>query len=231
MKRMLTAVATAGLLTGCLGATDLSPGVTIPYDFNVLRDGWTAFAVDYPEAQTAAVGFAGDVRSLPAPLSTTSVGLYLSGNNVSGDLFMYQIRYVTGFAANHTYTATIQVEYATNIHDGCTTGPGPETFIKAGVTATPPVITTDGQGVRRLNYDKGVGTSAGVFTQLGDIRSGLVGCPTPGTYSAWGTPIRTQQLPLVTDVSGGFFIFIGTQSSFVGFHEIFFTRMNLTLED
>jgi hypothetical protein len=229
MKRALPAAA-ALLLGGCLGATDLSPGFTIPYDFNVLRDGWTAGSADYPLAQQAAVGFVGDVRNLPAPMATTSVGLYLSGTNVSGDLFMYQVRYVTGFPANHSYTATLQVEYATNIHGGCTTGPGPVTFIKAGVTATPPVVAADGQGVLRLNVDKGTGTSAGLFTQLGDITSGLAGCPTPGTYSAWGTPIRSQPTPVVTDASGGFYLFIGTQSSFVGFHEIFFTRMNLTLE-
>lgn len=229
MKRMLSAGA-ALLLAGCLGATDLSPSITIPYDFNVLRDNWTAGAADYPAAQAAAVGFVGDVRNLPAPLTTTSVGLYLSGTNVSGDLFLYQTRYLTGFPANHSYMATIQVEYASNIQGGCTTGAGPLTFIKAGVTATPPALTTDNAGIVRLNIDKGTGTSAGLFTQLGDITSGLAGCPTPGTYSAWGTPIRSQPTPVVTDASGGMYIFVGTQSSFVGFHEIFFTRLNLTLK-
>jgi hypothetical protein len=229
MKRTLFAAA-ALVLAGCLGSTDLSPGFTIPYDFNVLKDGWVAASADYPADQAAAVGFVGDVRNLPAPLLTTSVGLYLSGTNVSGDLFMYQLRYVTGFPANTTYNATLQVEYSTNIHSGCTDGPGPVTFIKAGVTSTQPVVTADAQGVLRLNIDKGAGASGGVFTQLGDITSGLAGCPTPGTYSAWGTPIRSQSMPVVTDASGGFFIFLGTQSSFVGFHEIYFTRMNLTLE-
>ena len=105
-------------------------------------------------------------------------------------------------------------------------------MIKAGVTSTQPVVTTDGQGIRRLNIDKGTGiTNGGNFLQLGDITSGLAGCPTPGTYSAWGTPVRTQSTPLVTDATGGFFIFIGTQSSFVGAHQIYFTRMLLTLED
>lgn len=229
MKRLLGAAAGL-LLGGCLGSTDLSSAFTIPYDFNVLNTGWVAATADYPAAQAAAVGFVGDVRNLPAPLPTSSVGLYLSGTNVGGDLFMYQIRYVAGFPANRTYTATIQVEYATNIHGGCTTGPGPLTVIKAGVSATQPIVTTDAQGVLRLNIDKGAGTSAGQFTQLGDITSGLTGCPTPGTYSAWGTPIRAQPAPVVTDASGGFFIFIGTQSSFLGRHEIFFTRMRLTLK-
>ncbi len=228
MKRMLCAATL--LLGGCLGSTDISPAFTIPYDFSQLNTGWVAASADYPAAQAAAVGFVGDVRNLPAPLSTTSAGLYLSGTNVSGDLFMYQARYVTGFPANRNYTATLQVEYASNIHGGCTSGAGPLTVIKAGVTSTPLVVTADAQGVLRLNIDKGTGTDAGGFTQLGDITSGLTGCPTPGTYSAWGTPIRTQILPLVTDASGGFYIFIGTQSSYVGFHEIYFTRMNLTLE-
>ena len=230
MKRTLSAAATL-LLAGCLGATDLTPGFTIPFDFNVLKEGWVAGSADYPAADQASVNFVGDVRALPAPLNTASVGLYLSGNNPSGDLFMYQLKYVTGFAPNKTYNATIQVEYATDIHGGCTTGPGPETFIKAGVTSTEPVVTTDGQGIRRLNINKGTGTSGGDFTQLGDITSGLTGCPTPGTYSAWGTPIRTQPTPVVTDASGGMFIFIGTQSSFIGPHQIFFTRMRLTLEE
>lgn len=229
MKRAALPAAAGLLLAGCLGATDLTPRITIPYDFNVLSSGWAAGSADYPAAQ-AAVGFVGDVRNLPTPLTTTSVGLYLRRNNVIGDLFMYQLRYVTGFPPNKTSTATLQVEYATNIHGGCTTGAGPLTVIKAGVSATQPIVTTDAQGVLRVNIDKDAGTAAGQFTQLGDITSGLAGCPSPGTYSTWGTPIRTQPTPVVTDASGGFFLFIGTQSSFVGQHEIFFTRMNLTLE-
>lgn len=135
-------------------------------------------SADYPAAQAAAVGFVGDVRSLPAPL-TTKVGLHLSGTNVSGDLFMYQTRYVTGFPSNHSYNATLQVEYASNIHDWCSPGAGPSTFITAGVTSTPPAAAADGQGVLRVNFDKGVGISGGNFTQLGDIRSELTGCLHP----------------------------------------------------
>jgi hypothetical protein len=103
--------------------------------------------------------------------------------------------------------------------------------IKAGVLADEPVVTTDGQGVFRMNIDKGAGTAKGLYTMGGDIRNGLALCPgTGGSFAVQATLAQTQATPLVTDAEGGFWLFLGTQSSFAGSHEIWFTRLRLTLK-
>jgi hypothetical protein len=209
---------------------DTHTSQTFNFDFNDVQDGWVSGAADFPQAQAGAVGAFGAVQPLPAPLTTTKSGLYLRGTNVSGDLFLFQKRFFSGLAGLVTYTISLQLEVATSYQAGCTTGPGPATFVKAGVSVIEPVTTTDGQGVVRMNIDKGAGTAAGDFLQLGDIRNGLSGCPAAGTFGLKTTVLRTQPTTLTTGSDGGFWLFIGTQSSFAGQHEIYITGMKLVVE-
>lgn len=225
--RLSACTAAAMLVTGCVGDTRTTQSFT--FDFNIVRDGWVSGAADYPEAQAAAVGATGGVQTLPAPLPTTQNALYLRGTTVGGDLFLFQKRHFTGLAGGETYTISLQVDIATNYHSGCTTGPGPATYLKAGLSAIEPLTFTD-QGMVRMSIDKGVGTAGGDFAQLGDIRNGSGGCPAPGTFAIHTTPLKTQPVALTADLDGGFWVFIGTQSSFPGQHEIHITGMKFVVE-
>ena len=230
MKR-LAALAGALLTGACLSVGNANDGIFLDFDFNAIGSTFTSGAADFPAARAAEVGAIGDTRLLPAAISSTVQGLYLSGTNVSGDLFLFQKRRLTGLTPNHSYQAYISVEYVTSYQSGCTSGPGPNTVIKAGVLADEPVVTTDGQGVFRMNIDKGAGTAKGLYTVGGDIRNGLALCPgSGGSFALQSTLAQTQATPLVTDAEGGFWLFFGTQSSFVGSHEIWFTRLRLTLK-
>ena len=221
----------AGLLAaGSISACDTRTTQAYTFDFNVVRENWIFGAADYPEAQASAVGAFGAVQFLPAPLVTTRYALYLRGTNVSGDLFLFQKRRFTGFAALESYQISLQVDIVTNYHAGCTSGPGPLTFVKAGLSEVEPLTATDGQGIVRLELDKGSGADGGEFLQLGDIRNSLTGCPSPGTFGMRTTTLKTQPAALTTDADGGFWVFIGTQSSFVGQHEIYITGMKIALE-
>jgi hypothetical protein len=229
MKRLLCLPA-ALLAAGCLGDGDFTVRNTLDFDFNVHGLEWFGGGADFPASDAAAVGLVGDLRPLPAPLNTTLVGLYLSGTNVSGDLFMFQKKHWTGLAAGATYQVSLQLEFVTNYHAGCTTGPGPVAFIKLGATATEPLPIEDAQGVLRMNIDKGTGANPGGFVQLGDIRNTLTGCPAAGTFGPRTTTITLQPTELVTDAEGGFWTFIGIQSSFLGFQEVYFLGMRLVIE-
>lgn len=223
-------IAAAVLTTGC-GTVGISHVTqTFNFDFDQVRDGWISGAADYPAAQAAAVGAFGAVQALPAPLATTKLVPYLRGTNVSGDLFLFQKRYFTGLGALSDFGVSIAVEVATNYQAGCTTGPGPLTLLKAGVTTAEPVTTTDAQGVVRMSIDKGAGAASGDFVQLGDIRNALAGCASPGTFGTKTTLLKTQPLTLTTDANGGFWLFVGTQSSFTGQHEIYITGLKLVVE-
>lgn len=81
-----------------------------------------------------------------------------------------------------------------------------------------------------MMIDKGAGSAAGDFLQLGDIRNAVSGCPASGTFGLRNSTIKVQPVTLTTDTEGGFWVFIGTQSSFVGQHEIYITGMKLVLE-
>lgn len=222
---------TAALLAaGCLGTTEAVVRNTLDFDFNVHGVDHIAGVADVPESELGAVGLVGDLRPLPDPLPTTRNAIYLSGNNVSGDLFLFQKKHWSGLPANQTFTVSLQTEFVTNYHSGCTTGPGPAAFVKIGATGTEPLPSVDAQGVLRMNINKGAGTNPGDFVVFGDIRNTEDDCPSPGTYSPRLTSVITQPIQMVTDIDGGFWTFIGIQSSFVGPHEIWFTAMRLIVE-
>lgn len=230
LARALVTVSLAALTVGCLDVAPASTG--LPFDFTVegFASGWTLGVADVPVAQLADVNAQGGEFPLPAIFSTTGHSLFQAATNVSGDLFVYQEKYIGSVRPSTNYNVSLQIEFVTNIHSGCTTGIGPSVVIKAGLTRSEPVAMPDAQGILRMNIDKGAGTARGVYTQLGDIRNGLAGCPASGTYAARTSGVIRQTEVLRTDDLGGFFIFIGTQSSFQARHEIYITGLTVNLQ-
>lgn len=228
MRRIVAAAAL--LLAGCLNADSSVAAFTLDFDFNLHGNGWVANYADVPEAQLGAVNFSSSNRALPDPLDVNTKALYFKGTNVSGDLFMFWYRYVPGLVPLRVYQVQISIEYATAYHAGCTTGVGPATFIKAGATATEPLPSTDSQGIIRLPLEKGNGIDPGRYVQLGDIRNGLTGCPNPGTFAIRHTVIKGQPQNVPTDINGGFFMFIGTQSGALGDQELYITKLQLIVQ-
>jgi hypothetical protein len=80
------------LAAGCLGTSDAVVRNTLDFDFNVHGADHIAGVADVLQSELGAVGLVGDLRPLPAPLPTTRNAIYLSGNNVSGDLFLFQTK-------------------------------------------------------------------------------------------------------------------------------------------
>ncbi len=226
MTRHLGA-ATILLLAGCLNTEPNT--ITLPFDFNVVGENWTPGVANVPIDRLADIGVVGELRNLPAPLNTTRQGVYLAGTNVTGDMFVYQQKRFRGLTANTTYTAMLTVEFATDIHAGCTTGIGASTFIKAGASLLELAPAPDGQGILRLAQNLGDHTNGGDFARLGDIRNGLPGCPTPGTLASRSTITQTQPVTLTTDIDGGFILFVGLDSSVAGRVEIYFLAIRLVL--
>lgn len=229
-RRFPTALSALLLLCGaCLTTGPDANAITLDFDFGgaALNVGWEFGGADFPVDRATEVNLDGGDRIVPG---TASLALYQSGTNVTGDLFTFQRKYLTGLAPAASYSRiTLQVGFVTNIHSGCSTGVGPSVVIKGGVLQVEPRADADAQGIYRMNIDKGTGTSPGLFTQLGDIRNGLSGCPATGTYAVNNTARITQSTQLTIDFQGGFWIFLGTQSSFAGRHEIYLTQLRLVL--
>jgi hypothetical protein len=225
MRKSLLAVALAGL-TACLSNT--APRGTQTFDFimNVVGDGWIAGASDFDVGREADVDVATDLLFLPAPLNPEVAGRYLAGTNISDDLFIFIKKRFDGLLPNTAYRVSMAVEIASSIHGGCTVGTGPLVWIKVGAVGTEPQAVDQG-GRWVMNIDKGDQDTKGDFIQLGDIRNGLTGCPSPGTWATKGTTLQPQDAELITDAQGGFWIFLGTESGFESRHELYFTGFRL----
>jgi len=225
MRKYVLAVALVGL-TACINS--VAPRNTFTFDFvmNVVGDGWTAGASDYEVGREADVDLVTDLLFLPPPLNPQVAGRYLAGTNISDDLFIFITKRFEGLAPSTTYLVSMAVEIASSIHGGCTVGTGPLVWIKVGALGTEPQAVQQGDRWV-MNIDKGDQDSKGQFIQLGDIRNGLTGCPSPGTWAAKGTTVQPQDMELTTDAVGGFWIFLGTESGFETRHELFFTGFRL----
>jgi len=227
MKRFSGAV-TLLLVAGCLNAGDSSNTISLPFDFDVVGEGFTAGVAEIHQDDLSEVELVGELRALPDPLPDRD-GLYLAGTNTGGSLFLFMVKRFTGLLPNETYDAELLVEFATNIHQGCNTGVGPTTFVKAGASNLPVESIADITGIFRMSIDKGTGAAAGQFTQHGDIRNGAIGCPTPGTYAVRTTEFRSQAASLTTDEFGGFWLWVGLESTAPGRPEVYFGGVVLRL--
>lgn len=229
MVRPFAAVVVAALLsTGCL---DVGPATTtLDFDLTVspLNENWEPGAADYPAGRENDVNAIGDLRPLPAGVGTANA-LYQAGTNVTGTLFVFQRKYWSGLRPLTQYQAELQVQFVSNQHSGCSAGLATDVVIKAGVTSVEPRVDLDAQNVYRFSLDKGTTVDGGDFLLLDDIRNGLTGCPATGTFAVNNTPTLRQPTQLTTDDLGGFWMFIGTESSVLARHEIYLTRVGLRI--
>ena len=217
------------LAAGCLSLDANANSISLPFDFHITGENFTPGLANVATGEIAGVNLVGELRNLPSPLDVNRKALYLSGTNPGNDLFLYSQKYFTGFVANRRYRATLQVSYASNFHDGCPTGVGAGTRIKAGVSEFPLEAEADNQGILRLNVDVGTPITSGDFASLGDIRNGLTDCPATGTYATRASLSQTQDFEFRTDATGGFVLWVGTHSNAAGRSEIYFTSLLLTV--
>ena len=217
------------LASGCLSLGPDANSNTLPFSFLDASASWSFEVSDFPIARTAEVAANGELRPLPVSLGVAGNAQYESGNNVSGDLFLFHKAYRSGLTPLKTYHVSLQATYATNYHAGCSTGPGPHVVLKAGVLPTEPIATPNAQGVWQMNINKGAGTEHGDFVNLGDIRNGLSGCPATGTYALRTTDRIRQSGDITTDQDGGFWMFVATQSTALGSYEIFITELSVKI--
>lgn len=219
---------TAALFLGVAACNDIatpSEEVVLEYDFN-LEDvaQWAFGASDYDASQEAAIQFESTQKALPASIGNAQ-GFFHAGTNVSDDLFMFFANEVSGFEPGRTYRFRFQVQHATNYHSGCTVGTGASVYIKAGASLVRPEPVLDGTRWR-MNIDKGEQSQGSATTQvLGDIRNGLLGCPTDPQYEVRVLGPLGGSVDITADDDGIIWFFLGTESAFEVRHEIYFVRL------
>lgn len=229
-SRLLMIAALTAASAGCLDTGSPSSSFVADFQFGNPQTtaGWVASAADYSAADEGLVGFVGDVRVRPEDIGSTLQALYLRGNNVSDDLFMFWYRKLDGFLPNTEYTAGFDVEYISNVSQDCTSGVGPSTWIKAGLLGTAPVTTVDQTGWYRVNFDKGQqAQDGGTVVNVGDIRNNRIGCVAGGPYGLWARHSGEDAVTVTSNAAGEVWLILGTESGFEAVHDIYFTRFGV----
>lgn len=215
---------------GCDVSSD-SNGIMVfsySFDFSASQDSWHVDFTDFPagiDSSAYELKFAYTDR--PSNLGANKKSIMVSGNNHSGDLFMYMKRKITDLTPNADYTLVFEVELASNASEGTTAGgsPGKNVFLKAGASTTEPKrVIEDNQYA--LNVDKGnLNESGEMAIVLGDI---AVPYNTQG-YTLINRNSASNANPFIvrSNSKGEIWLIIGTDSGFEGPTTLYYTRVNV----
>ena len=225
-----------GLSTACSGALDSPDNAgrrDLLFTFDDSTQAWTASFTDVSAAQTSDVGFIFERRDGPAEAGTMGGALYLSGKNVSDDLFMFLTHPVSDLKPEAQYSLTFELELASNAPSGCAGiggAPGESVFLKAGAASVLPERVTTSTGAYRLNVDKGEQATGGANAQvLGDIANGATDCNTP-TYRRITRDNHGNSFRVSSDAQGQLWLLLGTDSGFEGTTSLYFDTIRVVLE-
>ena len=188
------------------------------FDFSAGDQGFASGFADLPASYNPALyNLVADHRNLPAELGGGK-GLFISGVNLSADLWMFWKKKLTGLQPNTEYQVAMDIEMASNVAGV----PGESVYVKAGVSQAEPLVTPDSQGLLRLTVDKGnQSTSGSVAAVLGNIAKEN---NSSDQYGIVYRNNRSVQQSATTSADGSLWIFFGTDSGFEGASSLYYTH-------
>ncbi len=226
------------VVAGCdLIGTTVPGRVAIRYDFRLGAHNWTAGFAEYPAVDEADFNLDSGILTLPAELEPNGTGFFISGDNLSGDLFMFLTRQLTAFdgiQAGQTYRVRYRVVFASNAPSACLGAggaPGESVILKAGASDTQPVAAENADGVVAVNIDKGDGALGGLDMHvLSSIANGI-SCAAAGLTTPYkGLERFTRVEELVTaDSDGNVWLIVGTDSGFEGTTALYYMGIDVEL--
>jgi hypothetical protein len=203
------------------------------FTFDGDAQGWSGNFTDVSAEHAQAVGFVFEHRPLPAEVGGAGGALFLSGENVSDDLFLFLTYPVTGLRPNTRYDLTFELELASNAPAGCLGiggDPGGSVFLKVGAALVPPDSVMTPSGGYRLNVDKGNQSSDGANAQVvGDIANSSRECNRP-SYQRITRDNRDRPFRITTDGQGQLWLLVGTDSGFEGATALYYDTLRVVLE-
>lgn len=200
---------------------------TVTFNFYEDANGWIGDFADYAVDGEEFFALEQGWSNLPVPLDTLKGSFRISGNNHSDDLFMYLKRKVDGLRPSTSYRITFEVELASNAPTsaaGIGGAPGESVILKVGaVQRQPDKVETDGYYL--LNLDKGNQSASGEDM----VAIGHVGVS--DTTSVYTLINRRNGDPFIvnTDISGEFWVIIGTDSGFEGVTTLYYSNIRLEI--
>lgn len=219
---------TGSLANLSLGAAETR---TVKFNFDGGAHRFVADFSDYPQGDAIYYRFKSAHQRMPAPLDSES-GLYISGRNHSGGLFMFFKGQVGGLVPGARYAVTAGAEIATSVPSGCAGvggPPGESVWIKVGVSDIEPLPAPDG-GWLRMNIDIGAQSRSGKNAQvLGNVANSR-SCEQPSQWERKSFPVGAIATPVIASPKGRVWLLLGVDSGFESRTEIYFTQTWATFE-
>lgn len=200
------------------------------FDFSESAHGFTGGFADLPaDFDPPLYNLVAEHRTLPAELGS-GTALYLSGANLSDDLWMFWKKKLTGLQPNTAYEVVIDLEMASNVPAdlvGIGGAPGESVYVKAGASTVEPLAEADSEGWLRWNIDKGNQATGGAAASvLGNIaKEG----DSTDNFARLTRTNRLAKLVATSAADGSLWIFFGTDSGFEGTTSVYFTRAAVVL--
>ena len=231
----LAIIATGVLvLSGCdlIGSETDDPALKVVEEkatFEEDEQGWSGDFSDYPVADSGdGMNLTFDRRALPEDVDTTGHALYLSGRNLSDDLFMFLKKRISGLEAERSYRVYFEARIASNAPSNCVGiggPPGEAVYLKAGAAPIEPEPVAE-SGDFRMNVDKGNQSTGGEHADvIGNVANGVEEChDTP-----YRMITRSTEEPILaeTNENGELWVFVGTDSGFEGTTSLYYHRLNV----
>jgi hypothetical protein len=204
------------------------------YDFSQDHQEWVHGFADYEIGTDSLFDFDFQWTGLPLPLDVNQKSLFISGKNISDDLFMYLKRKITGLLPHITYEVTFDVEFA-SIYPTNAVGvggaPGEAVMMKAGAVLFEPdripdtiYMGTPSSPYWMMNLDKNNQISPG--TDMDTI--GHVGVSdTTTVYTLKTNTNEGRPFLITTDSTGEVWICIGTDSGFESTTALYYNRIRI----
>jgi len=237
LRSLLLVSLLLGLSPACSGALDEPDDGTgrrdLLFTFDASTQDWTGNFTDLAPSQVNDVGFLFERRELPAEAGIPGSALFVSGRNVSDDLFMFLTHPVTGLLPNTPYALTFELELASNSPTGCVGvggSPGESVYLKVGAARVQPDRATDSGGNYRLNVDKGEQSTGGAnAVVVGDLANGSFDCGVP-PYRRITRDNRGRPLRVSTDAQGTLWLLVGTDSGYESTTALYYDTIRVVLE-
>jgi hypothetical protein len=202
---------------------------TLHFDFAQGNHSFIAGFVDYPVGEETFYELESGLRPLPSNLAQAT-SLFISGNNHSDDLFMFDKRRISGLAPTTPYRLDFDIQFATEAEFGSFGiggSPAHSVYLKAGASAIEPAGIVQ-NGDYRLNVDKGQQASPGAAALvLGDV-SKPDGAP--AGFQLVSRASGAEFLEATSSTAGELWLFFGTDSGFEGTTSLYYTNVNVMLE-
>lgn len=227
------------IFPGCGTDTDTTFTQRLTFDFFESPQGWTGEFADLPPDDNENFELEVDFRPLPEPLDTTQNALFISGVNLSDDLFMYFKQQFTGLSPDQEVKIRYQIRFATNVPQNCVGAggvPGESVFLKAGTSIIEPEPVLEMEGdheILRLSVDKGNQSQGGEnAVVLGNIANSK-DCSDENAEE-WELKdlemTEENAIEVTADENGRVWFFFGTDSGFEGRTSLFYSRVNVFIE-